>query len=167
MDKLISKLEYILFISGEPIKKRTILSILDISSKELEELVEMINDIYQKEEKGIYIKKFDNYYQFATNNLYLDIQNKLLSSSRSKFLGKVTLEVLATIAYKQPITRPQIEEIRGVKSDYSVKTLLQRGLIEECGVLDVLGSPKLYRTTPLFLRNFGMDSLKELPEVEE
>ncbi len=167
MDKLISKFEYILFIAGEPVKKKTLLSILKISSKELEELVALINDIYEKAEKGIYIKKFDDYYQYVTNNRYLDIQNKLLSTSRSKFLGKVTLEVLATIAYKQPITRPQIEEIRGIKSDYSVNILLQRGLIEECGVLEVLGSPKLYRTTPLFLRNFGMNSLEELPEIEE
>lgn len=103
----------------------------------------------------------------CTNEKYKAQLEDLLNPVQKKSLSQASLEVLSIIAYKQPITRAEIEEIRGVKCDYSVMWLLQKGLIQEMGRKETLGRPMLFGTTDLFLRHFGLSSLNELPRNEE
>lgn len=167
MEETIAKLEYLLFISGEPLKIKYTANILNLNKEDLLLLIEEINKDYDNRKKGIYIKVFNKHIQFATNTRYQDILMNFFKKSKTKLLGNSTLEVLSAIAYKQPITRAEIDDLRGIKSDYSIRVLLERDLIEECGRLETVGNPKLYKTTIRFLRNFGLSSLDELPIIEE
>ena len=164
--KIKSSIESLLFVSGEPLNIKDISNALDISAKFIKDILdEMIID-YEKEERGIKIISINGDYQLATkveNGQYIQ---KLLKKNRRQSLSQASLESLAIIAYKQPITRIDIDEIRGVKSESALQKLIEKSLIKEVGRLEVPGRPILYGTTEEFLRQFSLKELKELPSLD-
>ncbi|NLY37305.1 MAG: SMC-Scp complex subunit ScpB [Tissierellia bacterium] len=159
------RLELLLFVSREPLSTPRAASLLGINASDIQRLIEELRSEYHEQKKAITIQSFGNFHQLSTNDLYQDLVDAFIGSSPYRGLGPSTLEVLSIIAYRQPITRAQIDELRGVSSDYSIRVLLERDLIRVSGVLDALGNPKLYITTPRFLRNFNLENLDELPSI--
>lgn len=165
-NKRISIIESLLFTAGEPLKYKEICEILEINTKELNKLLEILEDSYESKMRGIQLLKLEDSCQLATkieNNAYI---KKLLKENVRLSLSQASLETLAIIAYRQPITRVMVDEIRGVKSDRAIINLMEKKLIENCGKLDVPGRPNLYRTTETFLQSFGIIDLKSLPTLE-
>ncbi len=158
-------IETLLFIVGEP------LDIADIKKVTQADEGEMFAALLKLEEKysgesGILLKKFGTKIQLCTNPQNAQYVEDLLNPVQKKSLSQAALEVLSIIAYRQPVTRGEIEQIRGVKCDYSVMSLRQKGLIEEVGHKDAIGRPVLFGTTDLFLRHFGLSTLEDLPAQE-
>ncbi len=160
------KIETILFVIGEAIKIEKIAEILDVSKEEIISQIDILNEEYKNEEKGYEILIFDSKIELATNDRYLDLIDEVINISSRKGLSASMLEVLSIVAYNGPITRAKINHMRGVNSDFIVKKLLDRDLIKTSGRLDVHGKPHLYVTTDRFLKNFSLDSLKDLPKVD-
>ncbi|GAA0069215.1 SMC-Scp complex subunit ScpB [Clostridium sardiniense] len=159
-------IEALLFVSGEPLSLREIAVNLEITPKYTEEILgEMMLD-YEVSNRGIKLIVLNGAYQLVTKNEYSDYIQKLLKKNRRQSLSQASLESLAIIAYKQPITRVDIDEIRGVKSDSAIQKLIERELIAEVGRLEVPGRPILYGTTDEFLRQFGLAGLDELPSLD-
>ncbi len=159
-------IEALLFVSGEPLSLRDIAVNLEITPKYTEEILgEMMLD-YEVSNRGIKLIVLNGAYQLVTKNEYSDYIQKLLKKNRRQSLSQASLESLAIIAYKQPITRVDIDEIRGVKSDSAIQKLIERELIAEVGRLEVPGRPILYGTTDEFLRQFGLAGLDELPSLD-
>ena len=129
--------------------------------------MQKLGDYYAFERRGIRLVRMEDSYQLCSSPDYADVIRKAFEIRKTAKLSQPALEVLTVIAYYQPATRAYIEQIRGVDSAYSVGALLNKHLIEECGRLNVPGRPILYRTTPDFLRTFGLESLDELPEIEK
>lgn len=162
-----SIIESLLFAAGDPLRLKEIAAIIDLSSEETRRLIEGLSKEYEKKERGIKIINFNDEYQLVTkseNSIYLQ---KLLNTNVRQSLSQASLETLAIIAYKQPITRIEIDEIRGVKSDSAVATLVEKELIKDAGRKDVLGRPILYVTTKEFLIHFDLSSLNEMPVLED
>lgn len=158
-------IESLLFTWGDPLDIKDISSILDIDVKEVEEIIVEMIDEFDYNMRGLRIIKINNSYQLGTRPEYYDWISKLISPKKEKNLSNAALETLSIIAYRQPVIKSDIENIRGVRSDRAVETLLERGLIEELGRMETIGRPILYGTTDLFLRAFGLSSLLELPEL--
>ena len=165
-EEISGALEAALFAVGEPLDVNRICSAFRITQIELAMAVDSLQGKYG-ESSGIKVLYFGNSVQMCTNEKYKAQLEDLLNPVQKKPLSQASLEVLSIIAYKQPITRAEIEEIRGVKCDYSVMWLLQKGLIQEMGRKEALGRPMLFGTTDLFLRHFGLSSLNELPRNME
>lgn len=163
--KIASAVETLLFIVGEPLDTEDIKKVINISEMELRQGIEILERKYSGE-SGILIKEFGTKLQLCTNPENASYVEDLLNPIQKKSLSQSALEVLSIIAYRQPVTRGEIEQIRGVKCDYSVMSLRQKGLIEEVGHKDVIGRPVLFGTTDLFLRHFGLNSLDDLPMQE-
>lgn len=162
-----SIIESLLFVTGDPLSIENMASILECSTEFTKELVDKLMLKYEKDDnRGIRIIKLDNSYQLSTKPINSEYIQKLLKTNVRQSLSRAALETLAIIAYKQPITRIDVEEIRGVKSDRAIYTLLEKGLIRESGKKDVIGKPNLYATTNEFLKHFGFTSLEELPSIE-
>lgn len=162
----ISIIESLLFTAGEALKYKDICEILEINPKSLHKLLGMLEDTYSSKMRGIQLLRFEDSCQLATkieNNSYI---RKLLKENTRLSLSQASLETLAIVAYKQPITRVMVDEIRGVKSDRAIINLVEKKLIEDCGRLDVPGRPILYRTTESFLQSFGILNIKSLPTLE-
>ena len=161
-------IESIMFAYGEPIGIKELNAVIneDLSPKEIEFMVNSLIEEYKENNRGIQIIKLENKYQMCTNKDYADYIKKVLEPKKRKSLSQATLETLTIIAYKQPITRVDIDEIRGVKSESALQRLLERDLIKDVGRLEVPGRPILYGTTDEFLRQFGLQSLKELPSLD-
>lgn len=162
--------EAILFASGDPVSVRRLADALEISEEEVCEAAQNLMDSYQFDQRGIRIIRLENSFQMCSDPLHADAVRRVLETRKAGQLSAVLLEVLSIIAYRQPITRAYIEQVRGVDSSYSVSSLVEKDLIEEAGRLDVPGRPILYRTTQNFLRVFGLttlDDLPPLPELEE
>lgn len=159
-------LEAMLFASGEPLSLKELAIHLDSSPKYLEEVLEVLIEEYKQEERGIKLIRINGDYQLVTKNEYSDYIQKLLKKNKRQSLSQASLESLAIVAYKQPITRIDIDEIRGVKSDSAIARLMDKELIKEVGRLEVPGRPILYCTTEEFLRQFGLHDLKELPSLD-
>lgn len=166
-NRFISVIESLLFVSGEPIKVKEIASILECDVKFIKNLIEEMKKIYAEENRGITIIEIEDSYSLATKKENSEFVQKLLKINVRQSLSQAALEALAIIAYKQPITRIDIDEIRGVKSDRAVQTLSEKKLIKECGRLEVPGRPILYGTTEEFLKHFGLESLNEMPSLED
>lgn len=162
-------IEGLLFLSGdEGLSQEQLLETLEIDLKTLEEYIDALMDRYiNDEEHGIELVHFGGRYKFVSKELVYEYAEKLFSSNRMATLSSAALETLAIIAYKQPITRIEIEEIRGVGCDMMVRKLLARSLIKECGRSDSPGRPFLYEVTEEFMDSFKLESLKELPELED
>lgn len=163
-----SILESLLFAWGEPLNINEISKIMNQPSYSLAAVLnEMINEFNQNEGRGLIIQKFGNSYQLTTKKENYEYIQSLLQSTVNRSLSSAAMETLSIIAYKQPVTKVEIELIRGVKCSQVVKGLLDKGLIKEAGRLDKPGRPTLYATTDEFLRHFGLGSLDELPSVNK
>lgn len=161
-----SIIESILFVTGEPLSLRDISINLEMPPRYIEEILnEMITD-YEASDRGIKLISIKGNYQLVTKSENSDYIQRLLKKNKRQSLSQASLESLAIIAYKQPITRIDIDEIRGVKSESAIQKLIEKNLIKESGRLDVPGRPILYSTTDEFLRQFELNDLKELPSLD-
>ena len=156
-----------LFVWGEPLAIHKLATILDLNRREVRDLVQEMADEYEQDGRGVRIIEVDKHYQLTTAPENYEWLQELSTKSKSKGLSHSSLEVLAIIAYRQPITRAEIEQIRGVKCEKPINHLLDRELIEEQGRLDRIGKPIIYGTTKMFLSGFGFSSLKELPAIDD
>ena len=160
-----SAIEGILFAAGEPVGVERICLALEIDRATADAVCQRLADAYSYERRGIRLLKLDSSYQLCSAPEHAASIRKAFESRKPTRLSQPALEVLAIIAYYQPVTRAYVDQIRGVDSSYTVGLLLERALIEESGRLAVPGRPILYRTTKTFLRSFGLSSLEELPEL--
>ena len=161
-----SIIESILFVTGEPLSLRDISINLEMPPRYIEEILnEMITD-YEASERGIKLISIKDNYQLVTKSENSDYIQRLLKKNKRQSLSQASLESLAIIAYKQPITRIDIDEIRGVKSESAIQKLIEKILIKESCRLVVPGRPILYSTTDEFLRQFELNDLKELPSLD-
>jgi segregation and condensation protein B len=156
-------IEAILFASGDAVSTKAIASALDTNANTVECVVNNLSDKYLSEKRGIVIVRIGDGYQMCTNTEYYDYIKKLYQSPVKPKLSTTLLETLAIIAYKQPITKPAIEEIRGVSAEHSVNKLVEYNLVEEKGRSDAPGKPILFGTTDEFLRYFGFGTLDAMP----
>lgn len=161
-------IEAIIFASGKGISKRALVNGLrDYNAKDIEKALEELEKRYSGEERGVRLIRFNDSYQFETNPAYGGILSDILMETKERELSKTLLQVLAIIAYKQPVTRLEIEDLRGVGSDYVLGMLTKLGLIDVVGRKETLGRPLLYGTTDEFLKKFGLHSLEDLPDYDE
>lgn len=158
-------IEAILFSAGRPVKKSDLILALEILQEDLENLVENMQEEYKQENRGIEIIKMEDSYQLCSKKELYSYIYPVLNKRNKPSLSNAALETLAIVAYNPQITRAEIEAIRGVSADACVYKLLEYGLIEEAGKIDLPGKPMSYKTTPEFLRMFGYSSLEELPEL--
>lgn len=165
-NKIKSAIESLLFVSGNPLTIRDFCNALDLPIKDIKNILEEIQRDYEEEERGIKLISINEEYQLATKAENSDYIQKLLKKNKRQSLSQASLESLAIISYKQPITRVDIDEIRGVKSESAIQRLLERDLIKEVGRLEVPGRPILFGTTDEFLRQFGLNKLEELPSLD-
>lgn len=161
-----SVIESMLFVSGEPLSLRELSNNLEIKDKVIEEVIKEMMNEYEEKSRGIKLISIDGAYQLVTKSENSDYIQKLLKKNKKHSLSQASIESLAIIAYKQPITRIDIDEIRGVKSESAIQKLVERGLIKDIGRLEVPGRPILYGTTDEFLRQFGLKTIKELPSID-
>lgn len=160
-------LEGILFASGEPVAINRIAGVLAVDAEIIVDVATRLADKYSFERRGIRLIRIDDSLQLCSSPEYADYIRMALETRKPPQLTQPALEVLAVVAYFQPVTRAYIDQVRGVDSAYTVSILNDRGFIEPCGRLAVPGRPVLYRTTATFLRTFGIESLSELPELPE
>ena len=160
-------IESILFVSGEAVKLQKIADLLEIGKREARELMDKLIDTYNFERRGLQVLQAEDTYQFATRPEHEEWIINFTGSRKKNTVSQAALETLAIVAYRQPIARADLEVIRGVKCDYSLSVLTERGYVEEVGRLDAPGRPKLYGTTDRFLREFGMTGLCDLPPLPE
>ncbi|MDR0489893.1 MAG: SMC-Scp complex subunit ScpB [Oscillospiraceae bacterium] len=160
-------IEGILFVSGEPVRLSRIAAVLGIGEFEADAAANRLRDRYSFERRGIRLVKMEDAVQLCSSPEYADCIRLALETRKPPRLSQPALEVLAIIAYFQPVTKAYIEQIRGVDSAYTVGLLLERGLIEPGGRLTAPGRPLLYRTTSVFLRTFALESLRELPDLPQ
>ena len=161
-------IEAIMFAYAEPISIKELNDIInkELSSKEIELMLNNLINEYKENNRGIQIIKLEDKYQMCTNKEYAGFIKRVLEPKKKKSLTQTTLETLTIIAYKQPITKVEVEDIRGVKSDKAIQTLLENNLIKEAGRLDKIGKPKIYRTTDEFLKLLNIERLEDLPPIE-
>lgn len=160
-------IEAILFAAGEPVETERIALAAECDPDEVDAAAKSLMDRLSYDRRGLRVIKLEKAYQMCSSVEMSSYITKALETRKPPKLSASQLETLTIVAYYQPATKAYIEQIRGVDSSYSVGALLNKRLIEECGRLNVPGRPILYRTTPDFLRTFGLSSLDELPEIEK
>ena len=165
MKEIEAAVEGILFASGEPVSIERICMATELDRPTAEQVLRRLGDYYAYERRGIRLVQMDESYQLCSSPDYADTIRRAFEIRKSAKLSQPALEVLTIIAYYQPTTRAYVDQVRGVDSSYTMSLLLERGMIEECGRLQVPGRPHLYRTTKKFLRDFHLSSLEELPEL--
>ncbi|MTI79360.1 MAG: SMC-Scp complex subunit ScpB [Firmicutes bacterium] len=161
-----SVIEVLLFVAPEPLPLESICRIAEVEEQDTLNLLVELQQEYQRNNRGIQVVELDGGWQLATKPEFSSYVERLYKRQTSTTLSRAALETLAIIAYRQPITRAELEMIRGVKSDSSLNTLLERGLVEEKGRRDAPGKPVLYGTTAVFLKHFGLKNLSELPDLD-
>jgi len=162
-----SAVEALLFANGEPLHIEKISDILAIDKLKTEKLLEMLINKYNiNTNRGIFIRKLKDSYTFSTKPEMKNVMQKLFSPKTRPPMTQATYETLAIIAYNQPVTRSQVESVRGVGSDSIISRLVEKGLIHECGTLDAPGRPGLFETTELFLKEFGLSTVNDLPPMD-
>ena len=166
MENLESVIESVVFVAGEAISVSDLCVKFDVKPKEVEKAVNNLKKKYD-EKSGIQILFFNKKIQFSSNPKNVDFVTSVLNPIRQRNLTKATLETIAIVAYKQPVTRLEIEEIRGVNSDYAINVLLEHKLIEIVGRKDTVGKPSLFGTTDEFLKRFDISSVSDLPKYED
>ncbi len=159
-------IEGILFASGEAVAISRIASVLALPEDTVRDVAQRLADRLNYERRGVRLVRLEDKLQLCSAPEYGDIIRAALETRRPPRLTRTALEVLAVVAYFQPVTRAYIDKVRGIDSSYTVGTLVERGLIEPAGTLDAPGRPTLFRTTGNFLRTFGISSLEELPELK-
>ena len=161
-------LEAMLFAHAEPVETERLADALRLSVRDTEELLHGLQQRYDEQESGLTILHFEpNRWQMTTRPYYGEVVKRVLDTRRNAPLSPAALEVLAVIAYNQPVSRSFIEQVRGVDSSSTVTKLLEKGLIEEAGRLDLPGRPVAFQTTDTFLRVFGLGGLKDLPPLHD
>lgn len=163
--ELEAKIEAILFTMGEAVEKKRLAAVLEISEEALQKVILDLSKKYTLEDRGIWLIELDGSFQLCTKPSMYETILKITNIPKKYILTDILLETLSIIAYKQPITKQEIEAIRGVKTDHAVNRLIEYNLICEVGRLDAPGRPILFGTTEEFLRCFGIVSLKDLPIV--
>lgn len=161
-----SIIEACLFASGEALSIEKLSEITEVEQDVLKQIIRNMMDRYNYEKRGVKIIRLGDKYQMATRGEYAEYIQKIVEPKKKNPLSKATMEVLAIIAYKQPVTRAAIEHVRGVNSDNSVSRLMELGLIEVVGKLDAPGRPSLLGTTDEFLRTFSISGLEEMLPVD-
>ena len=161
-------IEAILFAAGYPVKYTKIAEVLGLEVRDTKTVIEHMSAAYnsEKSKRGLHLLTFEDTCQLCTKEQYAPYIREALGIRRGGNLSASSMEVLAVIAYNQPVTRSFVDQVRGVDSSYAFNSLIDKGLIEACGRLDAPGRPMLYVTTEKFLRVFGLSSLSELPATE-
>lgn len=159
-------IEAVLFAAGDAIELERLADIVDVDKKSLREILKKMMDEYNYERRGIHIIRMEDSYQLCTRGEFSEYVSRLAEPPKMMNLSNAALEVLAIVAYKQPVTKSSIEHIRGVNCDYIVNRLIERNFIEEKGRLDAPGRPILFGTTQHFLRIFGISELEDLPDFD-
>ncbi|MDR0930870.1 MAG: SMC-Scp complex subunit ScpB [Clostridiales bacterium] len=166
MENIQYAIESVLFASGEPIELSTLADALNIDLPRLEFAIDALSNEYDYSKRGIKINRLGNKVQMSTREDYAEFVKNLVRPQTKRPLSSAMLEVLAIVAYKQPITKPMIERIRGLDSAYSIMKLLEMGLVDELGQAeDLPGRPMKYGTSDTFLLQFGLNNLSDLPEL--
>ena len=165
--EMVAACEAVLFASGEPVSLMRICEIFDIDEETAQGVMKMLSDRLVNSDSGIKLIKLDRVYQLCSREEYVEYIRKALDLRRKTPLSQAAFEVLAVVAYNQPVTKAYVEQVRGVDCSGVVSTLVEKGLLEEKGRLELPGRPLLYGTTDNFLRCFSLESLDELPEVPE
>lgn len=165
IDKIKSIMEAMLFACGRPVEITEFTKILELSPEDVENILQNMKMEFENQKRGIEIIKVENAYQLCTKKEYYEYIYPLLDNRAKPTLSNAAMETLSIIAYNPKITRAEIESIRGVNSDGTIYKLLEYNLIEDAGKLDLPGRPTTYKTTPEFLKMFGLSSLDELPEL--
>lgn len=166
-EELMRILEAILFAAGERVEIARMAQVLEVTPEEITKAADRLSDQLSYDRRGIRILRLENGYQMVSSGEMADFITKTLETRKPPRLSSSQLETLTVIAYYQPATKAMVEQIRGADSSYSVAALVNKKLIEEAGRLNVPGRPIQYRTTPDFLRTFGLSSLEELPPIEK
>ncbi|WP_367926110.1 SMC-Scp complex subunit ScpB [uncultured Ruthenibacterium sp.] len=165
--QLKATVEAMLFACGDPVDSGRLAEVLELPVEDVERVLVCLADEYASQERGICLLSIENRWQLATKTEYAREIKLLLDNRRNTPLSPAALEVLAIIAYNQPVSRSFVEQVRGVDSSSTIQTLAQKGLVEEAGRLDLPGRPISFRTTDTFLRTFGLKSLTDLPPLHE
>jgi len=166
MEDLKKIIEAIIFVSGNPISAKDIAEKLYCSEKEVMKCAKELQEKYTAD-SGVNLLIYNNKLQFCSNPRFADAVSNVLNPIRERELSRSMLEVAAIIAYKQPITRLEVENVRGVNSDYAINALVENNLIEIVGRKDAVGKPLLFGTTDNFLKKFGLSDIADLPDYEE
>ncbi len=164
---LAGRIEAILFVAGEAVRIEEMAKALNVSVRAVENEIAKLRDEYDFHQRGFTLKRFGHQVQLATRALYAADVVHLLQPVQKQSLTQAAMETLAVVAYKQPVTRAEVEQVRGVKCDYSIQSLMKKELIMEVGRKEALGRPILYGTTENFLSHFGLTSLEDLPPMPE
>ena len=165
LNQLKGALEAVLFAHGEPVSAARLADVFELDEAELLRVLAAMRDEYEAAGRGICLLRLEDSWQLATKPAFSSYVKRALDNRRNTPLSPAAMEVLAVIAYNQPVSRSFVEQVRGVDSTSTVQTLLQKGLIEEAGRLDLPGRPISFRTTDAFLRSFGLESLAQLPPL--
>lgn len=166
MAELKAAVEAIIFSLGDPVEIPVIADALELEEEDILPVISELMEDYEDPSRGISLIRLENSLQFVTKKEYYEPLIKIAANPKKPSLSDVMMETLAIVAYRQPVTRSEIEKIRGVSSDHAVNRLVEYGLIKEIGRLDAPGRPILFGTTEEFLRRFGMDSKESLPMID-
>ncbi len=164
-EEMISAFEALLYASGEPISIERVAQVFEIEPEEVVSVMESLSERLKKNKSGLELVRMENTYQMATKTEYAEYIKRAFDIRRRTPLSPAALEVLAVVAYNQPVTKSFIEQVRGVDCSGVVTTLIEKGLVEERGRLELPGKPLLYGTTKNFLRCFSLNDLTELPPL--
>ena len=161
------RIEAILFVSGDAVEIRDLARAMNLDEKTVRKILKELESEYDYQQRGFLLKRFGDRVQLATRPLYAEDVVRLLQPVQKQSLSQAAMETLAVVAYKQPVTRAEVDKIRGVKCDYSLQSLTVRGLIQEVGRRETVGRPIVFGTTDEFLSRFGIESLEQLPPLPE
>ena len=162
-----SAVEGILFAAGDPVPSERIAAVLGVEMQTVLDAAEELSNLYSFERRGIRLVRMENNLQLCSAPEHATYITRVMETRKPPKLSPSALEVIAIVAYFQPVTRAYIDQIRGVDSSYTVGVLIERGLIEPCGKLDVVGRPTIYKTSDIFLRTMGIKSIEELPGLPD
>ncbi|MDD6190426.1 MAG: SMC-Scp complex subunit ScpB [Firmicutes bacterium] len=160
-----SAIESMMFVWGQPLDVKDVANIFNEDKMEIYSLCKELQEEYEQEGRGIVIREVNKSFQFVTRKENIDYIERLCTPVKKKKLSQSALETLAIVAYRQPVTKGEIESIRGIRCDRVIDGLMEKGLVADVGRADTVGRPILYGTTDEFLKQFGFTSLKELPEI--
>lgn len=160
-------IEAILFASGDPIELYRLSEASGVDAGTVPALIKALNDRYSDTGSAFCVKKLENSYQICTREEYAPAIRKALETRRNTPLSSASMEVLTVIAYNQPVSKSFVEKVRGIDSSSVINNLVEKGLVEEAGRLDIVGKPVVYRTTAVFLRTFGLSSISDLPDIQQ
>ena len=160
-------IEAILYVAGEPVSISEITRALDTGEADVRLAIDSLQQQYDSQQRGLRLKRFGEYIQLATRAIYAPYIERLLQPVQRQSLSQAALETLAIVAYRQPVTRLDLEAVRGVKCDYSLQSLMNKNLVKELGRKETIGRPILYGTTDIFLSHFGLANLDDLPTQEK